>query len=73
MFLSLRAEAEDALSAALSTHSLPTTDLGIEEPPEGVDAVLASNVAFRLASAAEQAPGEVAADLVEAIDLEGYT
>lgn len=73
MFLSLRAEAEDALSAALSTRSLPTTDLGIEEPPEGVDAVLASNVAFRLASAAEQAPGEVAADLVEAIDLEGYT
>ena len=73
MFLSLRAETEDALSAALSALSLPTTDLSIEEPPEGVDAILASSIAFRLASEAGNAPGEVAADLANAIDVEGYT
>ncbi|MCH7661278.1 MAG: arginine--tRNA ligase [Euryarchaeota archaeon] len=73
MFLSLRAETEDAVSAALSALSLPTTDLSIEEPPEGVDAILASSIAFRLASEAGNAPGEVAADLANAIDVEGYT
>ncbi|MFC6905643.1 arginine--tRNA ligase [Halalkalicoccus tibetensis] len=72
MFLALRADAEDALSEALSALSLPTAELAIEEPPEDVEAVLASSVAFRLAGEAEKAPGAVAADLVDAIEVEGY-
>src|SRR6056297_695595 len=47
MFLSARAEVEDALASALSALDLPTDDLGIEEPPADVDAVLASSVAYR--------------------------
>lgn len=72
MFLSLRADAETALSEALSALSLPTTDLGLEEPPEDVDAVLASNVAFRLAGEVGKAPQEIATDLVDQIGVEGY-
>ena len=49
MFLSFRESVADALGAALRSRGLPTDDLGIEEPPEDVDAVLASSVAFRLA------------------------
>jgi arginyl-tRNA synthetase len=72
MFLSLREEAERAIADALSAMGLPTDDLGIEEPPEDVDAVLASSVAFRLAGEAGRAPGEIAADLVDAVDPGGY-
>lgn len=69
MFLSLRAETEAALTDALSAQSLPTTDLGIEEPPDGVEAVLASSVAFRLAGEGGAAPPEIAANLAESIDV----
>ncbi|MDL5363545.1 arginine--tRNA ligase [Halalkalicoccus sp. NIPERK01] len=72
MFLSLRAQAAEALEEALSALSLPTGDLGLEEPPEDVEAILASSVAFRLAGEAGRAPPAVAADLVEAIDVAGY-
>ncbi|WP_336337592.1 arginine--tRNA ligase [Haloarcula brevis] len=73
MFLQLRAEVEDALADALTALDLPAEDLGIEEPPEGVDAVLASSAAFRLAGEVGAPPPEVAADIAEAIDAEALT
>ncbi|EMA22427.1 arginine--tRNA ligase [Haloarcula argentinensis] len=73
MFLQLRAEVEDALADALTTLDLPAEDLGIEEPPEDVDAVLASSVAFRLAGEVGTAPPNVAGDIADAIDTDDLT
>jgi arginyl-tRNA synthetase len=72
MFLAFRAEVEEAVEAALSTLDLPTDDLGIEDPPEDVDAVLASSAAFRLAGEVGAPPPQVAADVAAAIDTEPY-
>ncbi|PSP90844.1 arginine--tRNA ligase [Halobacteriales archaeon QS_4_69_34] len=72
MFLALRRAVEAALSDALGDLGLPTADLGIEEPPEGVDAVLASSVAFRLAGERGTAPPAVAAEIAAAVDPAGY-
>ena len=72
MFLHFRSEVKDALADALSSLDLPAEDLGIEEPPEDVDAVLASSAAFRLASVAGRAPPEIAADVADAIDVSSY-
>ncbi|EMA17686.1 arginine--tRNA ligase [Haloarcula marismortui] len=73
MFLQLRAEVEDALADALTTLDLPAEDLGIEEPPEDVDAVLASSVAFRLAGEVGTAPPNVAGDIADAIAADDLT
>jgi len=70
MFLTLRSAVEDALADALEGLGYPTDDLGIEEPPEDVDAVLASSVAFRLASEAGAPPPQVAADVADAVDVD---
>ncbi|WP_262180038.1 arginine--tRNA ligase [Haloarcula laminariae] len=70
MFRQLRSEAEDALRSALTALDLPTGDLGIEEPPEDVDAVLASSAAFRLAGEVGAPPPKVAADIADAVDTE---
>ncbi len=70
MFISLRAEVETALEAALSALELPTDDLGIEEPPEDVPAVLASSVAFRLAGEAGAAPPQVAMQVAEEVAVD---
>ncbi|KZN25132.1 arginine--tRNA ligase [Haladaptatus sp. R4] len=72
MFLTFREEVEDALLAALSSLDLPTDDLGIETPPEGVDAVLASSAAFRLAGEVGAPPPKIAADIADEIDVDGY-
>jgi len=72
MFLAFRDEVEDALAGALSALDLPTDDLGLEEPPEDVPAVLASSVAFRLASEVGDAPANVAADIAGEIEVEPY-
>ena len=72
MFRAFRAEVADALTAGLESLSLPTGDLGIEEPPEELDATLASSVAFRLAGELETAPPQAAAELAAAIDSAGY-
>ncbi len=53
-------EVATALSEALAARSLPTDDLGLERPPDDVAAIVASNVAFRLASEFGAAPSEVA-------------
>jgi arginyl-tRNA synthetase len=73
MFRSARREVEDALASALASLDLPTDDLGIEEPPADVDAVLASSVAFRLAGEVGAAPPEVAADVAAEIDPDDLT
>ncbi|QRV13791.1 arginine--tRNA ligase [Haloterrigena salifodinae] len=73
MFLALRAEVEDALERALSELDFPTDDLGIEEPPEDVDSVLASSVAFRLAGEAGAAPPQVAGQLADELDAAELT
>ncbi|MFC4359537.1 arginine--tRNA ligase [Halobium salinum] len=72
MFREFRREVEDALTAALTSMDLPTDDLGVEEPPEDVPAVLASSVAFRLAGELGQAPPQVAARVADEIDGSGY-
>jgi arginyl-tRNA synthetase len=72
MFLTFREDVEAALADALAARDLPTDDLGLEEPPEDVEAVLASSAAFRLASEVGSPPPEIAADLADAIDTDGY-
>ncbi|MFB6172632.1 MAG: arginine--tRNA ligase [Haloarculaceae archaeon] len=69
MFLTFRDEVEAALTEALAARDLPTDDLGVEEPPEGVDAVLASSAAFRLAGEVGAPPPEIAADVAADVDV----
>ncbi|WP_254864020.1 arginine--tRNA ligase [Halovivax gelatinilyticus] len=73
MFPALRDEVASALESALAARELPTDDLGIEEPPDDVESVLASSVAFRLAGEVGAAPPQVAAELAEEIDVEELT
>lgn len=73
MFLEFRTEVEDALVGALEAFGLPTDDLGIEEPPEGIDAVLASSLAFRLADDVGESPASIAADIAAEINADTYT
>ncbi|WP_455447774.1 arginine--tRNA ligase [Natrinema thermotolerans] len=73
MFLALRTEVEDALEGALSALDFPTDDLGIEEPPDDVASVLASSVAFRLASEAGAPPPQVAGQVADEIDADELT
>jgi arginyl-tRNA synthetase len=72
MFLSLRAEVAGALSDALSALDVETADPGIEDPPETVDAVLASSVAFRLAAEVGAPPPQLADELADEIDAAEY-
>jgi arginyl-tRNA synthetase len=69
MFIAFREEVEAALEWALDDLGYPTGDLGIEEPPADVPAVLASSAAFRLASEAGAPPPQVADEIADAIDL----
>ncbi|EMA62998.1 arginine--tRNA ligase [Halorubrum kocurii] len=72
MFRQFRSEVADALGDALDALDLPTDDLGIERPPDDMDATLASSVAFRLAGEVGAAPPSVAADVADAVDVSGY-
>jgi arginyl-tRNA synthetase len=72
MFIAVREEVEAAIEGALDALDLPTDDLGIEEPPEDVDAVLASSVAFRLAGEVGAPPPKVAADIADEIDPDTF-
>ena len=71
MFRQFRSEVADALGDALASLDLPTDDLGIERPPDDMNATLASSVAFRLAGEVGAAPPSVAADVAEAVDVTG--
>ncbi|RAW45403.1 arginine--tRNA ligase [Halorubrum sp. 48-1-W] len=72
MFRQFRSEVESALSDALASLDLPTDDLGIERPPDEMDATLASSVAFRLAGVVGDAPPNVASDVAGAVDVGPY-
>ena len=67
-----RAEVEAALADALAALDLPTDDLGVERPPDDVDATLASSVGFRLAGVLERPPPEAARRVADAVDTAGY-
>ena len=71
MFRGLRAEVAECLRGALTEMGHPGIDIGIEEPPGQIDAVLASNVAFRLADLRGEAPQTIAEAVVEAVDITG--
>ena len=72
MFRQFRSEVADALGDALASLGLPTDDLGIERPPDEMDAALASNVAFRLAGEVGDAPPNAAAAVADAVVVDGY-
>jgi arginyl-tRNA synthetase len=72
MFRAFHAAVETALTDGLESLDLPTGDLGIEEPPEDIEATLAASVAFRLAGDLETAPPQAAATLADAIDPGDY-
>jgi arginyl-tRNA synthetase len=69
MLTEFRRQVEAVLADALQASGYPTGDLGIEEPPEGVEAVLASSVAFRLADEAGAPPPRVAGEIAGAVDV----
>ncbi|PSP99275.1 arginine--tRNA ligase [Halobacteriales archaeon QS_4_70_19] len=72
MYLAFRESVREAVADALDAAGYPTDDLGVEDPPEGVDATLASSVAFRLAGEAGAPPPQVAAELAETVDAADY-
>jgi arginyl-tRNA synthetase len=72
MFRQFRSEVAEALGDALASLDLPTDDLGIERPPDDMDATLASSVAFRLAGELGDAPPNVASEVADAVDVAGY-
>ncbi|MEF8869918.1 MAG: arginine--tRNA ligase [Haloarculaceae archaeon] len=71
MFTAFRDEVAGALAEALAGAGYPTDDLGIEQPPPDVPAVLASSVAFRLAGEAGAPPPQVAGEIADRIDPAG--
>lgn len=73
MYRALRAEVEEVLTSTLEAEGLPADDLGLEEPPDDVDAILASSVAFRLAGTVGDAPPAVAEQLASAIETADAT
>lgn len=73
MFRTFRSEVEGTLSDAMETLDLTIADLGVEEPPEEMDAVLASTVAFKLADSVGEPPPAIAAEITDAVDLAGTT
>ena len=73
MFLAMRTEVETALTETLASLDYPTDDLGIERPPEDVEAVLASSVAFRLAGEAQAPPPAVADEIATALDSDNLS
>ena len=72
MFRQFRSEVATALETALEALDLPTDDLGIERPPDDMDATLASSVAFRLAGTIGEAPPAVAERVADAVDVDTH-
>lgn len=69
MLREARIEFAEALAAALAAAGWPSESLALEDPPDDIDAVVASSVAFRLASEARQPPAAVAERIANEIDL----
>ena len=72
MLRQFRDEVEAAVADALAALDLPADDLGVERPPDDIDAALASSVAFRLADEAGSSPPAIAADIAGAVDPVPY-
>lgn len=68
MYRAMRTEVTAALREALAALGAPREDLGLEDPPDDVEAVLASSVAFRLAEPMAAPPPEIAEQVAERID-----
>lgn len=69
MYRSFREAVEAVLTDVLEAHDIETDDLGIEDPPSDVDAILASNIAFRVAGERGAPPPVVAEELADECDL----
>ncbi|MDZ7688764.1 MAG: arginine--tRNA ligase [Halobacteriales archaeon] len=70
MLVELRRQVENALSDALDATGYGSEGLSLEEPPDGVDADIASSVAFKLADGGN--PTQIAEEIAEAVDTEAY-
>ena len=70
MLVELRRQVEDALADAVDTAGHEADGLGLEKPPDGVDADVASSVAFELADGGD--PTEVADEIADAVDTESH-
>ena len=68
MFRRFRSAVTEATRAAVSAAGYSATAVDIEEPPDDVDATLASSVAFGLAAEAGAPPPQVAAEIAAGID-----
>ena len=69
MLLAMRSEVENAFERVCSQLDLRMSDFGLEEPPEEVEAILASNIAYRVQKEIGKSPSEVAGIFVELLDL----
>ena len=72
MLLAMRSEVENAFERVCSQLDLRMSDFGLEEPPEEVEAILASNIAYRVQKEIGKSPSEVAGMIVELLDLENF-
>ena len=72
MILAMRSEVENAFRRVCSQLDLQMSDFGLEEPPDGVEAILASNIAYRVQKEMGKPPVEIAKIIVELIDSENF-
>ena len=72
MLLAMRSEVENAFECVCSQLDLHMSDFGLEEPPEEVEAILASNIAYRVQKEMGKPPSEVAGKIVKLLDLENF-
>ena len=69
MYRVFQEEVESVVADVLEAHGVETADLGLEEPPDDVDAILASSIAFRIAGERGKSPVEMATELATDCDL----
>lgn len=73
MLRAARQEFETALTEAIVAEGFEVPDdLGLEEPPESLDAIVASSVAFRLSETVSRPPPEIADRLADRIEPDRY-
>ena len=68
MLLAMRSEVENAFEQVCSQLDLQMDDFGLEEPPEEIEAILASNIAYRMQKEMEKSPVEIADLIVELLN-----
>ncbi|MFB6197155.1 MAG: arginine--tRNA ligase, partial [Halobacteriaceae archaeon] len=72
MLRHFRDDVQEALEGSLSELDLSVKDVGVEEPPSNVDAVLASNVAYRLANQVGKSPPGLAEVIANSIQVSAF-